>query len=545
MNFTKLNPYAAATLIFLASGCSHATKHNDIINVNLGADIATLDPQLTEDVQSTRIANDLFEGLISQDQNNKPIPGLAEKWQISGDGKTYTFQLRPGLKFSDGSPINASDVVFSFQRLADPQLASPYNYLIANIRGGAAIITAKAPPSSLAVTALSANTLQINLNHPDPSFLAICAQADLATVSQANVTKFGALWTQPKNMVSSGAYKLDERVVQGYILLSKNPYYYAANDVAIKQVKFFPIVDVNSSLSQYKSGSLDITYLLPVDQYKTILTQFPDQQHTVSWETIEYYSLNMHSPKFKNNPQLRQALSMAVDRPTLTHNILGQGQKPLYAYATNTVEGGKFSGIEYTWSHWPRAQQIARAQQLFKAAGYGPNHPLQLSISYNTKDSNKKNSLAIAAMWQQVFGTNSIHVISANQEWKTFIHDRHSGNFEIARDGWVADYDSVDSYSALFQCGNPQNNSKACTPGYNQLLAQAQNTTESQQRITLLRQALQQAMADYAIIPLYQDSYYRLVSPRISGYNIESNHLDHVMSKWYRYNTKLTALNSK
>ena len=526
----------AGSLLTACSKSNSSDNTASTINVDLGADIATLDPQMTEDVQSTRVAYDLFEGLVSQDQNNRPIPGLAIKWDISSDGKTYTFHLRPDIKFSDGTPITAEDVIFSFQRLADPQLGSPYNYLVAGIVNGQNIIDGKATPSTLGVKALNPTTVEVQLVYPDPSFLSICAQPELGIVSKTNVTKFGQAWTDPKNMVTSGAYKLDERVVQGYILESKNPYYYDAKNVAIEKVKFFPIVDFNSSLSQYKSGGLDITYLLPVDQYKEIKSEMADQEHTVAWETIEYYDFNMNSPKFKNNPKLRQALSMAVDRQALVKNVLGQDQQPLYSYVTQTIEGGKFAGLDYDWSKWPRDKQIATAKELFKQSGYGPNNPLKVTITYNTKDLNRKNSLAIAAMWQQVFGANSIQVTSGNQEWKTFLQARHKGDFDIARDGWVADYDDISSYTSLFQCDNPQNNSKGCTNGYNNLISQAQMTNNPDTRVKLIRQAIQSAMANYTIIPLYQDTYYRLVSPKVKGYNPDSNHLDHVMSKWYRFN---------
>ena len=538
MKYKKILTYlAAAGLIITINGCSHQeqAQSKNIINVDLGADVAMLDPQMSEDVQSTRVAYDLFEGLVSQDQSNKPIPGLAEKWDISPDGKTYTFHLRPNLKFSDGSPITVQDILFSFQRLADPKLGSPYNLLADNITNGQAIIDGKAKPETLGIKALDDKTIQITLVHADSSFLSICAQPELGIVSKDNVTKFGTAWTDPKNMVTSGAYKLDERVVQGYILESKNPNYYDASNVAIEKVKFFPIVDKNSSLSQYKSGGLDLTYLLPIDQYKTIKQTMADQEHTVSWETIEYLDFNMNSAKFKDNIKLRQALSMAVDREAIVKDVMGQDQKALYAYTTSTVEGGKFADLDYDWASWPRSQQIAKAQELFKAAGYGPSNPLKISISYNTRDDHKKKAIAVASMWQQVFGTNSIQVTSSNQEWKTFLQARHKGDYDIARDGWVADYDSVDSYTNLYLCGGPQNNAHSCTTGYNQLVSQAQNTQDANQRIALIRHALQLAMDNYVVIPLYQDTYYRLVNPRVKGYTPETNHLDHVLSKWYKY----------
>lgn len=508
------------------------------IVVDLGADAATLDPQMSEDSQSHRVVNDLFEGLTSYDQSNKIIPGLADKWEISENGKIYTFHLRPKIKFSDGTPITANDVVFTYQRLADPKVASPYNILINNLSNADDVMKGKKPLSALGIKALDKNTVQISLNHPDNSFLAIASLWNLGVVSQANVNK-STNWTDPKNMVTSGAYKLDEHVVKGYILESKNPYYYDATNVAINQIKFMPIEDNNSALSQYKSGDLDITYSLPVDQYKTIKTSsLGDQEHTVSLEGMYYYDFNMTSDKFKNNLKLRQALSMAVDRHLLVKDILGQNQVPLYSYATDTIDDGKYAGLDYEWSQWSREQQLATARELFKQSGYSEQHPLEIKISYNTNDMHKKIALAIASMWQQAFGDKSITVAASNQEWKTFLQARHKGDYDIARDAWIADYNSIDSYTNLYQCNNPQNNSHSCTPAFDKLLLQAQNMPNATQREDLTRKALQAAMQDYAIIPLYQYTYFRLIKPNVGGYTPETNHLDHVMSKWYNFNQK-------
>ena len=183
----------AVTSLGLAScsGKDNSKKdHTGTINVDLGSDVATLDPQMCEDVQSVRVIYDLFEGLTSQDQHNHPTPGLADKWEISPDNKTYTFHLRPNLKFSDGSPLTAADVVYSYQRLSDPKTASPYNFLVSNLENGQAILDAKLPPSQLGIQAVDDHTVQIRLTNPDPSFLSIVAQPDLAVVSKANIGKF-------------------------------------------------------------------------------------------------------------------------------------------------------------------------------------------------------------------------------------------------------------------------------------------------------------------------------------------------------------------
>ncbi len=528
----------ASLACFLLS-CSHKDSSSvlsskDTINIDNGDDAPTIDPAMSQDNISSRVLYDLFEGLTSFDQENKTIPGLAEKWEITPDGKTYTFHLRSGLKFSDGSPITADDVVFSFIRLADPKVASPYNSLTSNIVNGQQIIDGKLSPDKLGVKALDKETVQISLVHPDSSFLAICSMPETGIVSKANLTKYKDAWTDPKNMVTSGAYKLKEWVLKGHMLLTKNHYYYAAKNVAISNVNFLPIVDQSASYSQYKSGQIDITYTLPVDQYKTIKSQYAQEEHTVPLEALYYYDFNMTLPKYKNSPQLRQALSMAVDREILVKDVLGQDQVPSYSFVTSSVENGKFADIKYPWASWPRQKQIAEAQALFKASGYGPNNPLKITISYNTYDGHKKVALAVASMWQQVFGTNSIQVTQGNQEWKTFLKARNMANYDIARDGWIADYNSVDNYLNLYQCNNPQDNSKYCNLQYNELMSQAQNASNPDERIRLIHQALEIAQNDYPIIPLYQYTYYRLVSPRVKGYNIEKNNLDHVMTKWFR-----------
>ena len=542
LNIKKLTALLLIASISSLSACSKdntsssANKDKNLITVDNGEDAPTIDPVMAQDTTSGRVLYDLFEGLTSFDQSNHTVPGLAEKWDVSADGKVYTFHLRDGLKFSDASPITADDVVFSWQRLADPKIASPYINLAANIVNGNAIRAGKLPLKQLGVKALDAKTVQITLIHPDSSFLQICAMPNTATVSKANVTKYGQTWADPKTMVTSGAYSVAEWVIKGHMLLNKNSNYYDAKNVSVKQVKILPIVDFNAAFNRYKTGEIDITSSLPIDQYKSIRQDYPTQEHTVTMEGLYYYDLNMTLPKFRDNPKLRQALSMAVDRDTLVKNVLGQDQVPSYSYVTSTIENGKFADNHYAWGSWSHANQINEAKKLFKEAGYGSNHPLEISISYNTMDSHKKIAMAIASMWQQVFGADSIKTAAANQEWKSFIQARNTANYDVARDGWIADYDSVDAYTNLFLCKDPLNKSKYCNPAYDQLIQQAQNTPDPDKRATLIKQALKIAQDAYVIIPLYQYTYYRLVSPRVSGYDMDNNHFNHVMSKWYKLN---------
>jgi oligopeptide transport system substrate-binding protein len=541
MKATKL-----LTLLALSFGltelnaCSKSTpvvqnQDKTTINVDIGDDAPTIDPVMAQDTTSARVLYDLFAQLVDFDQSNNIIPGLAKSWNISPDGKTYTFHLRDGLKFSDGSPLTANDVVFSWQRVADPKNASPYNMLIANLTNGQAIIDGKAQASTLGIKALDSKTIQVNLTHPDSAFLQICTMPNLAVVSKDNITKFASEWVNPKNMVTSGAYTIKEWVIKGHMLVVKNPNYYDANAVTIPNVNFLPLVDTSSALSQYRTGTVDITWIVPVDQYKSIQKEFGSQVNTVLQEGLYYLDFNMTLAKYANNKDLRQALNMAVNRDIIVNNVLGRNQKAAYSYVTPTIEDGKFAGLEYSWATLPHDKQLAMAKELFAKSGYGPKNPLSITIGYNTNDGHKKIALAVAAMWQQAFGIDSIKVTQGNQEWKTFLKARNTANYDIARDGWIADYNSVDSYTNLYYCKSPQNNSKYCNMQYNQLIDEAQATTDEANRTELIKQAITIAQNDYAIIPLFQYTYTHLVNPRVKGYTPNINHFDHVQSKWYKF----------
>ncbi|MDD3265726.1 MAG: peptide ABC transporter substrate-binding protein [Burkholderiales bacterium] len=526
----------------------------DMITVNLGSDPSTIDPQKAEDLQSQRVVNDLFEGLTVANQENDIVPGLAEKWDISEDGKVYTFYLRDNLKFSDGTPITAYDVIFSYQRLVDHKTASPYSNIAENIVNAKDITRGMMSPDKLGVIALNDRTIQIKLEYPDPSFLNITSLWCFDVVSKNNILKYGDNWIEARNIVTSGAYKLDDRVIKGHILESKNPNYYDAAKVKVNKIKFLPIEDVNSAFNQYKTGEVDITSSVPVDQYNKIKETMGSQLHTVLYEGIYYYMFNMSLDKYKNNPQLRQALSMAIDRNTLTKDILKQGEKPLYSLVTSTIEADKFGGLDYEWSIPTQAdkknkiqgisnanlqsneKRMTKARELFKQSGYSDSSPLTITINYNTDEVNKRVALAVASMWKQAFGEKSIIIKTSNKEYKTFLQSMHDGDYDITRRAWIVDYDDVDNYTGLYECNNTHNYGRYCNEKYDSLIKQARDTKDAGQRVQIIRQAIQIAQDDYAVIPLYQYTYSHLISPDISGYTPENNHLNNVYSKWYKFN---------
>lgn len=533
----KILIIAMLGLGLILDGCSKnkqiSTTANDTLRVDVGSEIPTFDPALAEDGYTYRVMNDLYAGLVDFDQANRPVAGMASHWDISNDGLKYTFYLRDGLKFSDGSPIKASDFVFSWQRLVNPKLGSSYAFLLKDVVNAADIIAGKKPVDSLGVTAPDDKTVVVNLSHPTNAFLNYITTPDAFVVSQAAVTRFGESWTKPQNIVTSGAYVLKEHVVNGYILVSKNPLYYQESTVHIQNVKYFPFVDTNAALSNYKTGELDTTWQnVPIDQYQMLKKQYPDELHTFKWERLEFLNLNMTLAKYAQNAKLRQALSLAIDRQSITDKVLNAGQTPLYGIVTPTINNGEYSSVRYSWADLARDKQIALAQQLYKEAGYDASHPLEVTLKYQTNDINKKVMIAIMSMWQSVLG---VKVTLINEERKVLSQDWKSANYDISQGTWGADYNSITTYIPLFICNNGNNRSHYCNPKYDALVAKAEATADKTQQENLYKQALEVVMNDSPIIPLYQPTHQRLVASRIAGYDIDTNYLDNVQTKWFTF----------
>jgi oligopeptide transport system substrate-binding protein len=503
----------------------------NIINVDMGAEVPSLDPQIMEDMNSIRVANDIYEGLVSFDQSNMIIPALSKSWDISSDGKKYTFHLRDDIKFSDGHPITADDFVFSWQRLVDPKTGSPYTFLADSIINAKNIINSKMSPEKLGVKAVSKTTFEVDLTYPDHDFLAKCAVAAFYVVPKHVVIKYGKKWVDPSTIVTSGAYVLTEHVINGHISLKGNPYYYDSKNVAIKNVNLYPLVDTNSSIAKYKSGDLETTWTIPVDQFKDLKKKYNGQVKVVPLEGIVYYNINMMRPEFKDI-RLRKALTMAIDRDIITKNVLTAGAVPLYGPVTVTIDNAKYDAIQYNWRNKSREEQIKEAKQLYKDAGYSEEKPLKLTISYATDDEQKKVALAVASMWNSILG---IKVNIQNQDWKTFLQIRHNGDYEISFGRWYADYNGISTYTQLFLCNYPANDTKYCNYDYDRYINLANTSINGNDQYQYNSKALNIVLNDYVVIPLYQAIAKRMVKPYVKGYTPETNHLDLVKSKWMHY----------
>lgn len=481
---------------------------------NNGAEVQSLDPHKIEGVPESNVNRDLFEGLLVTDVDGHPAPGVAEKWE-NKDFKVWTFHLRKDAKWSDGTPVTAEDFVYSWQRLANPNTASPYaSYLqyghIANIDD---IITGQKPVTDLGVKAIDANTFEVTLSEPVPYFYKLLVHPSVSPVPKAAIEKFGEKWTQPANIVTNGAYKLKDWVVNERLVLERNTNYWDNAKTVINQVTYLPIASEVTDVNRYRSGEIDMTYNnMPIELFQKLKKEIPKEVHVDPYLCTYYYEINNQKAPF-TDVRVRTALKLALDRDIIVNKVKNQGDLPAYSYTPPYTDGAKLTEPE--WFKMTQEQRNAEAKKLLAEAGYTADKPLTFSLLYNTSDLHKKLAIAVASIWKKNLGAN---VKLENQEWKTFLDTRHQGTFDVARAGWCADYNEPTSFLNTMLSDSSNNTAHYKSPAFDKLIGDTLKTTDDAQRAELYSKAEQQLDKDSAIVPVYYYVNARLVKPWVGGY---------------------------
>ena len=481
---------------------------------NNGSEVQSLDPHKIEGVPESNVSRDLFEGLLVSDVEGHPSAGVAEKWE-NKDFKVWTFHLRKDAKWSDGSPVTAHDFVYSWQRLADPKTASPYaSYLqyghIANIDD---IIAGKKPTSDLGVKAIDDNTFEVTLSEPVPYFYKLLVHPSVSPVPKAVVEKFGDKWTQPANIVTNGAYKLKDWVVNERIVLERNTNYWDNAKTVINEVTYLPISSEMTDVNRYRSGEIDMTYNnMPIELFQKLKQEIPKEVHVDPYLCTYYYEINNQKAPF-TDVRVRTALKLALDRDIIVNKVKNQGDLPAYSYTPPYTDGAKL--VEPEWFKWSQDKRNAEAKKLLAEAGYTADKPLTFNLLYNTSDLHKKLAIAVASIWKKNLG---VDVKLENQEWKTFLDSRHQGTFDVARAGWCADYNEPTSFLNTMLSDSSNNTAHYKSPAFDKLIAETLQVTDDAKRADLYAKAEQQLDKDSAIVPVYYYVNARLVKPWVGGY---------------------------
>ena len=476
---------------------------------------ASLDPAKVVGLPEAQVARDLFEGLVNQDATGKSIPGVAENWQ-NQNNQVFLFTLRKDAKWSNGDPVTAQDFVYSWQRLVDPKGSATGAWFaaLAGISNADAIIAGKMPVDKLGVTAVSPTLLRVTLDKPVPYFVSLLANFSLFPVHKATVEKFGDDWTKPGNLVGNGAYVLKARVVNEKLVLEPNPHYWDHAHTVLTKVTFVPINKESNATKRYLANDIDITESFPKDQYKKLMHDLPGQVYTPYQLGTYYYAFNTKRAP-TDDARVRKALSLSIDRKIIAEKVLGTGEKPAWRFTPDVTSG--FKPAESELQQYSQEELNAQAKSLLAAAGYGPSKPLHLTLLYNTSESHQKIAIAVASMWKKTLGAD---VKLVNQEWKTYIDSRNTGNFDVIRASWVGDYNEASTFLSLLTSTHNGNISKFSSADYDKVIADASRETSEARRNDDYNKAEQIIATEAPIAPIYQYTNGRLIKPWVKGYPI-------------------------
>lgn len=497
---------------------SDSSSDEKILSVEVGPDPETVDPALNAAIDGGEMILHSFEGLLKLDENGDPEAGQAETWEVSDDGLTYTFHLRDGLKWSDGSDLTAEDFVYSWQRVCDPNVAAPYASTVLGMVEGFDEAAA-GDIEKLGVEAKDDKTFVVHLANPCPYFESIAAFATLNPVQKATIDANGDAWaTAADTYISNGPFYVTEWVPGSYVLMKKNPNYWDADSIKLDGIKFNLIEDANAAYSAYQTGECQMIKDVPTEEIPSLKDS--DDFHVEPIIGTYYLSLNLQKEPF-NNKQVRQALSLAIDRDYVA-NTLMQGT---YSPAGNLVgpgwkdtDGSDFSenangGKEYI-STTDYDANLQKAKDLLKEAGYADGKGIP-KITYSTNDAGYHK--VVAEYLQKAWGELGIDVDVEVVEWASFTPMRRNGDYMSSRNGWVGDYSDPSNILELFTTDNGNNDGKYSNPEFDAVIEKSRTTTDAAERSAALHEAEDILMDDAACIPVaYYNDFY-LMSDKVTG----------------------------
>jgi len=526
-----------ATAVML-NACSNGSEDREasptgipVLNRALSTEPESLDPQKGRSVQAADVLRDIGEGLVTYDAAGNLVPGTAESWEIATDGLSYTFRIRADARWSNGDPVTAADFVFGLQRLVDPATAAFYAAEIGTVVNAEAIVAGKMDPAELGVTATDERTLVISLVRPTPYLLSLLTHPSTFPVHRGSVDQHGAQFARAGNHVSNGAYVLADWEPGAIIELHRNVHYWNDARTSIDIVRHHVVTQELAEFNRYRAGELHVTSTVPPENFEQIRADYADQLHVAPTLGVYYYGFNMTRPPFADNPELRQALSMAIDREVLVEAITGRGEAPAYSWVPPGIHN--YDPVQLPYAGLSRQEREAIAQSLYRKAGYGKNNPLRFELRYNTSDTQQRIALAVQAMWRKVLGAEATTV---NVEFQVLLDQmRNREVTEAFRSSWFGDYNDANTFLAIMQTDSAANMPGYSNPEFDALMQSAGEQLDLDRRRLYLEEAERVLLADHAVIPLYFYVSKHLVKPEVEGWQ------DNILNYHYSQHLSLGA----
>jgi len=480
-----------------------------------GAEPRDLDPHIVIAYTDYNILLALFEGLTVLDEaTSRPLPGMAERWDVSEDGLVYTFHLRTEAKWSNGEPLTADDFVFSMERILSPELASEYAYMLAPIKGAEDYTAGKIKAfTDVGVRALDPHTLQLTLARPTPYLLSLAAHQSWFPVPKATILKFGTAhqrgtaWTKPENIVTNGPFTLETWAPDERIVVKKNPQHHDATTNRLDQVVFFPIGDPGVEERNFRTGQLHATYSIPVNRVATYRAQTPSPLRVEALLETNYFRFNVTKPPF-NDPRVRRALSLAIDRASLVRSVMQNTRVPAYSFVPPNTAGYNSTGRAET--------DFATARQLLAEAGFpgGREFP-KTEIQFSAPVIDPKVVEAIQEMWRRELGIN---VAIAQLEYRVQINNQHLLDFQISASRWIGDYNDPSTFTDLMTSQSGNNDTGWKNPAFDKLVESAARERDEAKRYALLQQAEKLMLDEAPVVPIFFGTRTYLIRPELKGW---------------------------
>ena len=539
-----LRVVAAATLLAVLAACGGGKPATEpvagtapvaadptVLRRGNGPEPDTLDPQRARTDASFNILRDLFEGLTAIGPDGSAVPGAAESWTVSADGLEYGFRLRNGLRWSNGDPVRAADFVTGMRRLVDPATASPYAQVFEPVRNAAAIVRGEQPPEALGVAAPDDRTVIIRLRTPAPYLLGLLAQPAAFPVHGPSLAKHGAEYARPGRLVSNGAFVLRDWVVGSHVVAERNAHYWNDAHTRVARVHYVHHSEAGTEFRQYRAGEIDVTYIVPPQQFAWIQSHLPGELKVSPQLSVYYYGFNLTRPPFKDNPGLRRALSLVIDRERLTKAVTGLGEAPAYGWVARGV--ANYTPQQFDYAARPYAERVAEARELYAKAGYSNEKPLEVEVRYNSGEVHNRLAVAIASMWKDALGVETALYAEEFRALLQTIQARQ--DTQVFRSSWIGDYNDAYTFLQLLQSDFGINLTGYSNPRYDALLAEATRQPDPAHRRALLEEAERLMLADHPLLPIYFYVNKHLVKPYVAGWS------DNVMNAQYSKDLSLAG----
>jgi oligopeptide transport system substrate-binding protein len=457
----------------------------------------------------------LFEGLaVKNPYTLEPEPGVARSWDISEDGRRITFHLNPEARWSNGDPVTADDFRWSWMRALHPQMGNLYAYMLFPVRNAEAFFSGEIQDfDKVGVKAPDPLTLEVTLTEPTPYFIQLMDHYSTFAVHRPTIEKHGKFtdrftrWTRVENIVSNGPFVLEEWLLNRRISMRKSHSYWGRDRVRLNKVIFYPTENAFSEERGFRAGQLHVTATVPLDKIPIYRAMEDSPYLQAPYIGTYFYLINTTRPPV-DDPRVRRALSMAVDRDALVRSVMQGSAVPAYSI---TPPGTLGYQPPKTFDYDPD-----RARQLLAEAGYpdGAGWP-GIEIRYNTQEAHRKVAVAIQQMWKDQL---NIEVTIANQEWKVYLDSVSQMQFDVARRGWIGDYVDPNNFLDLYLTGGGNNNTGYANPVYDELIrVRAPQAKNREERFKVFYAAEKMLMEAMPIIPLYTYTSRHLIHASVCG----------------------------